>query len=82
VRRWLAILLGFEVKLAKMRHELAKREVEAAKSRVKLLGPIHGTVQTIRGMCSDELTHEEIDGKLGELDELIYEAAGLLGAGR
>jgi hypothetical protein len=62
---------------------VALAEAEASgRTRARLLGPIHGTVQTIRGMCSDQLTHEEIDGKLAELDDLVYEAAGLLGHGR
>lgn len=32
----------------------------------------HGIVQTIRGMCTDEAPHEEIDQALGRLDDIVY----------
>jgi hypothetical protein len=38
----------------------------------ELKGPIHGRIQTIRGMCTDELPHAEIDAALVELEELTY----------
>ena len=38
----------------------------------ELLGPIHGRVDTLRGMCTDALPHTEIDAKLAELDDLVY----------
>jgi hypothetical protein len=54
--------------------------IEKGRVRQQLLGPVHGTVQTAREMCCDEVTYEEIDGKLGELDALVLEAAGMLRA--
>lgn len=38
-----------------------------------LRGPVHGTIQTIRGMCTDELDHMVIDRKLVELDEMVWD---------
>ncbi len=38
----------------------------------ELLGPVHGTIQTIRGMCTDERPYGEIDAKLVELDDRVY----------
>lgn len=35
-------------------------------------GPIHGRLQTLRGMCTDERPHVEIDAKLAELDDLVH----------
>jgi hypothetical protein len=57
---------------------LAEARVSAADARLQLLGSVHGAVQTIRGMCSDQLDHEEIDAKLGELDDLVYKVAQTL----
>lgn len=58
---------------------VARARVAAAEARMQLLGPIHGTLQTIRGMCTDSQAHEAIDGKLAELDDLVYETAQILG---
>jgi len=38
-----------------------------------LRGPVHGTIQTIRGMCTDELDHMVIDRTLVELDEMVWD---------
>ena len=38
-----------------------------------LRGPVHGMIQTIRGMCTDELGHMVIDRKLVELDEMVWD---------
>ncbi|MHB1950220.1 MAG: hypothetical protein ACYCQK_01945 [Acidiferrobacteraceae bacterium] len=42
----------------------------------ELRGPIHGRIQTIRGMCTDEVPHSVIDAKLAELNEVVH-ALGL-----
>lgn len=52
-------------------------DVEAA--REQLRGPVHGTLQTIRGMCTDGELHEAIDRKIAEVDGLVYEVVELLG---
>jgi hypothetical protein len=39
----------------------------------ELRGPIHGRIQTIRGMCTDEEPHVQIDMALSRLDELVLE---------
>lgn len=56
--------------------------VDTDAARKQLTGPVHGTLQVIRGMCSDQLPHEEIDVKLAELDDLVYKAALQLACGR
>jgi hypothetical protein len=37
----------------------------------ELSGPIHGRIATLRGLCSDEAPHTEIDRALAELDERV-----------
>jgi hypothetical protein len=37
-----------------------------------LRAAVHGHVQVIRGMCSDEVDHREIDRALVRLDDVIY----------
>jgi hypothetical protein len=39
----------------------------------ELRGPVHGRIQTLRGMCTDERPHVEIDAKLAELSEVVYQ---------
>lgn len=38
----------------------------------ELRGPINGRIQTLRGMCTDELPHVQIDAMLAELSGLVY----------
>lgn len=38
----------------------------------ELRGPIHGRLQMLRGMCTDERPHVEIDTKLAEVDDLVH----------
>lgn len=33
----------------------------------------HARIGDLRGMCSDELPHEQLDVKLSELDDRLYE---------
>jgi hypothetical protein len=70
------------VRIAFLKLRIAQEKGDKAKAVVQLLGPVHGTLQTIRGMCSDGLTLEEIDVKLAELDARVYETAAMLGHGR
>ena len=43
-----------------------------------LRGPVHGTLMTVRGMCTDGVVHEEIDRKIVEVDDYVYEVLDLL----
>jgi hypothetical protein len=57
-------------------------KIDVAGARQLLTGPIHGTLQTVRGMCTDGETQEAIDRRVAEADELVYQAALLLAHGR
>lgn len=46
-----------------------KRAVEERERLQALRVAVHGHVQVIRGMCTDELDHREIDRALVRLDE-------------
>jgi hypothetical protein len=37
-----------------------------------LRGPVHGRIQMLRGMCTDELPYPDLDAKLVELDEVVF----------
>jgi hypothetical protein len=60
---------------------LRRNKVLRAHAIERLKGPVHGTLQTIRGMCSDQLSHEEIDVKLAEAVELVDGVATMLAEG-
>lgn len=38
----------------------------------ELRGPIHGRIQVLRGMCTDERPYPEIDAKLAEVSDAVY----------
>jgi len=44
----------------------------------ELTGPIHGRLMTLRGLCSDEVTYEEIDGMAAEIDDCVHQLVEVL----
>jgi hypothetical protein len=59
---------------------MSKIDIDGA--RKQLLGPVHGTLQVARGMCTDGETEQAIDIKIAEADDLVYKTALMLSTGR
>lgn len=63
------VVLGDEERVEVMpvsEHELFRFEQRTLRLRA------HALIQTIRGLCTDEADHREIDAKLVELDDLVH----------